>query len=467
MSTQGRAIARRGISRRDVLGTTAKLGIGASGLALAGGHLGARRAAAQTEISMMGWGSPLEKENVDKGLQTFQGQHPDVSVEWIHVPDDYETKLKTSLAGGTAPDVYWLSNPRDYVARGVVADITAQLQSDPVLGAPDYFIQPQEETRSTVDGKWYGIGSCWVLSHLYYNVDLFEAAGIDPPSPDPANAWTWEQFLEVSRRLTLDNSGKNPDQEGFDAEDIKQWGVFWSNYYITRDALIFSNGGTTFTDTYECKYNEPAAVEAIQAIADLTTVHHVAPQATAVTELGMDQNQMLASGRVAMVADGSWSLLDISQMGFRYGCAVLPYLKQPGTGTMAHLHVIHSDTDQPDASWQLLAYLSSDDYQRGLCHVGLWLPSHTSLHTPEGLATWLNPEVHPEGYELIATKYLKENATAFYYPAGFSEALQFVTTALDPVWIGAQTAEQALTSGVMDDVNRVLQENKELLDQQG
>jgi ABC-type glycerol-3-phosphate transport system substrate-binding protein len=69
------------------------------------------------------------------------------------------TKLKTSLAGGTPPDVFWATNPRDYVARGVVMDVTANVQADPALSAPDYFIQPQEQTRSTVNGKWYGIGS--------------------------------------------------------------------------------------------------------------------------------------------------------------------------------------------------------------------------------------------------------------------------------------------------------------------
>jgi ABC-type glycerol-3-phosphate transport system substrate-binding protein len=114
----------------------------------------------------------------------------------------------------------------------------------------------------------------------------------------------------------------------------------------------------------------------------------------------------------------------------------------------------------------LLAYLSSDDYQRGLCQVGLWLPSHTSLLTEEGLATWLTPEIHPEGYDLIATSYLQNHSKAFYFPAGFEEADQLITSALDPVWIGAQTAQAALAeSGVIDQVNEILQTNKAQLDE--
>jgi len=447
-----------------LIGNATKIGAGIAGLPLLA-HQTSRSALAATKISMMGWGSPLEKENVDKGMQAFQGLHPDIEVEWIHVPDDYATKLKTALAGGTPPDVFWATNPRDYIARGVVMDVTARIQADAALGAPDYFIQPQEQVRSTVNDKWYGIGSCWVLTHFYYNVELFEKAGVNPPSSDPAAAWTWDEFLTTARALTVDSSGKHPDQEGFNADDIQQWGVFWPTYYIQRDAMILSNGGTNYTDAYECKYGEPAAIEALQAIADLTNVHHVAPQGAVATQMGMDQNQMLASGRVALLADGSWALQDIAKMGFKYGCGVLPKMKQATTGALAHLHVIHKQTDQPDASWQLLSYLSSDDYQRGLCQVGLWLPSHNSLLTPDGLASWLTPDIHPEGYEQIATKYLRENSQAFYYPAGFEEADQLITSALDPIWIGDKTAEEAIVgSGVIDQVNRVLTENKERLD---
>ena len=43
--------------------------------------------------------------------------------------------------------------------------------------------------------------------------------------------------------------------------------------------------------------------------------------------------------------------------------------------------------------------------------------------------------------------------------------IEWITTALDPVWIGEQTAEQAIVeSGVLDQVNQILQENKERLD---
>src|SRR3954465_3060539 len=94
-------------------------------------------------ISMMGWGSILEKENVQKGLDLFQSKNPNIKVNWLHTPEDYETKLKTMLAGGTPPDVFWGSNMADYVSRGVVMDITDRVKSDPALGKATLFIGPK------------------------------------------------------------------------------------------------------------------------------------------------------------------------------------------------------------------------------------------------------------------------------------------------------------------------------------
>lgn len=469
MVRSGPSAAQRGISRRDLIGDSAKLGAGLSVASLAAGR-SIRSARAATEISMMGWGSPLEKENVEKGLKTFEEANPDIKVNWIHTPDQYETKLNTALGGGTPPDVFWSNNIADYVARGVLMDITANVQADPVLGAPDYFLQPQESERATVNGKWYGIGSCWVAPHIYYNADLLSEAGVTPPSYNAAEAWTWDQFIEVGRQLTKDSSGKHPGEDGFDKDNVEQWGISWPTYALARAAATYSNGGMTYSAEYTCKQGDPAAVEAVQAIADLTLVHTVAPAASLFTTTGMagssgmDPWTALATGRVAILIDGSWALQDISKLGFNFGCGVLPKLKEPATVAVAHCHVIDSSTKFPDESWKLLAYLSSDDYQRGLCAVGLWLPSHTSLLTPEGLATWITAGVHPEGYSAIATDYLLNYATALPYPAGYAEAERLITAALDPVWIGDATAAEALSADLIAQVDAVLADSKAKLD---
>ena len=467
------------LTRRAFLRRAGQLGLGAAGLSLlaacggspaapaTGGATAAPAAAAATApaaaasgevvtISMMGWGSILEKENVQKGLDLFQSKNPDIKVNWLHTPDDYDTKLKTMLAGGTPPDVFWGSNMADYVSRGVVMDITERVKSDPVIGKADYFIEPAEQNRAMINGKWYGIGSCWVVHHLYYNADLLSKAGVEPPPTDPAKAWAWDQFLANAQKLTVDSAGKHPNEAGFDKDNVQQWGVSWPTWSLPRDVMIYSNGGDAFTPDYKLHHSEPAAVDAIQQVADLANVHHVAPLAVTMQNLNLSGIQMLASQKLAILIDGSWLLQDIAKQTFKYGAGVLPKMKDAVTEAQAHMHMIHKDTKHPDEAWKLLAFLSSDDYQLGLIKVGLWLPSHTSLLTEEGIAKWLTPGVHPDGYKQIATDYLGKAARNYFYPAGFAEADQILTSALDPAWVGKVSVKDALTADVIGKAQAVL-----------
>lgn len=442
-------------AEQPAAGATAQTGEAAAGATTAPAQTGG-----EVTVSMLGWGSVLEKENVERNLKLFESKNPDIKVDWLHTPENYDTKLKTMLAGGTPPDLFWSGNMLDYVIRDQVLDITGYVQSDPVISKSDYFIQPQETDRATFNGKWYGIGSCYVIHHLYYNVDMLQKAGVEPPPTDAAGAWTWDQFVENARKLTLDAAGKHPGESGFDPNNVQQWGASWATWNLPRDVLVYSNNGDAFTKEGATKLGDPAAVEAFQALADLFNKHQVAPQAATMEQLGMSSAQMLASGRLAILCDGSWAVQDIAKLGFKFGCGVLPKLKTAVTEAQAHMHVISKGTKNPDAAWKLLAFLSSDDYQRDLCKVGLWLPSHTSLLTEEGLNSWLTPGVHPDGYRQIATDYLAKNSRIYPYPPGFAEANQLISAALDPVWIGQQAAEQAINADLIQQVNDALQKAK-------
>ncbi|MBX3070437.1 MAG: sugar ABC transporter substrate-binding protein [Thermomicrobiales bacterium] len=449
-------------SRRSFLGGAAALGAGAAGVGI---QLGDASAQDSTEISMMGWGSELEKQNVDNGLAAFQEQNPDITVDWIHIPvaEDQQVALKTAIAGGTAPDLFWSTPFRDFVALGAAMDVTEYLQADPVIGAPDYFLQPQEFERATVNDKWFGIGSCWVAPHIYYNADLLAEAGIDPPSSNPAEAWTFEEFKEYGRQLTFDADGRHPGDNGFDVDNVRQWGVSWPTFDIALAGAIYSNGGYTWGTDYTAGHGSPESIEAIQAIADLTNVDQIAPVPAVLSQMGTDW-QALATGNVAIIVQGSWSLQDIAKLDFNYGCGVLPVFQEPATVLLAHSHCISSTTEHPDEAWRLLAYLSSDEYQLGLIQAGLWLPSHTSLLTPEGIASWMTEGVHPEGYDQLVTDYVANYGHNLFYPAGYAEANEMIVSALDPVWIGAQTAQEALVdSGVLDELSAHLQEQQALM----
>jgi hypothetical protein len=65
--------------------------------------------------------------------------------------------------------------------------------------------------------------------------------------------------------------------------------------------------------------------------------------------------------------------------------------------------------------------------------------------TEEGLKTWMDPQVHPKGYEMIVKDYMEKAARTFVYPIGFAEAYSLISPAFDAVWIGDKTAKDAFT----------------------
>jgi multiple sugar transport system substrate-binding protein len=418
------------------------------------------------EITFMGWGATEEDEGVRAAIRTFEGAEPNIKVTWLHTPDNYGEKVLAMLAAGTPPDTAFVGSGgyQTDCRDGILLDITDQIKADPVIGAPGYFIEPQETERCTYKGRWYGIGSCWVAPHMYYNADIFEAEGIDPPSNDPAETWDWDHFLEVCQQLTVDVNGNHPGESGFDVDNVERWAVQWPTWSIPLHSAIQSNGGQWIdANTGLLAIDQPEATEALQAVADLMLVHQVMPQNTAFEALGMSNTQMLENGRMAMAIDGSWALAWITKIEATLGTATCPMLKVPATDMQAHLHCGYKDTKHPNEAWRWLRFLATEFYQLQFCKMGLWLPSQTDLMTEEGVSRWMTLRtapgmgVHPEGYDKIVADYVPNYGKVLYMPPGYPEADSIITPALDAIWVGDKTAEEAMAE-VVADANAILQE---------
>jgi len=417
-------------------------------------------------ITFTGWGGTEEDQGVKDAVVAFESETPDVKVTWIQIPTDYDTKVMSMVAAGTPPDTAFVTNAQfqTWAKNGLLMDITANLKADPVVGAPNYFIEPQETNRCTRDGKWYGIGSCWVAPHIYYNADIFEKEGIDPPSNDPAKAWDWPTFLDIAKKLTVDVNGKHPGEDGFDKENMERWAIQWPTWSIPLHAAIASNKGEWLNmSTGLFELDQQPAYDALQKIADLMLVENVNPRGTAFSALGLTNTQMLENGKLAMAVDGSWALSWITKINAKLGTAVLPKFLQPATDMQAHIHCPFSGSKFQDQSWKWIRFLGTEFYQLIFLKIGLWLPSQTALMTEEGMKKWYTLRtapgqgIHPEGYDLIVKDYVPKYGQVFYMPPGYVEAEALVTPGLDKVWIGDATADAAMKEAVPA-ANKILED---------
>ena len=141
-------------------------------------------------ISVSGWSLTTTPE-FQVLADGFHKQHPNVTVQ---VKDydaaNYATLLTADLAAGTAPDVVAIKQVTDMVtfaSGGQLVDVSDVKLSDGIKGASSY----------KLDGKQYAIPYRLDGNVLFYNKDLFKAAGV----PDPDGTWTWDDYTAAAEKL--------------------------------------------------------------------------------------------------------------------------------------------------------------------------------------------------------------------------------------------------------------------------
>jgi multiple sugar transport system substrate-binding protein len=410
-------------------------------------------------------GEPGTAEARPEEKEKFEAEHP--NIEWVQVEQAEAMsrleQLLALIAAGTPPDCARVESDvyRTFCKDDLLLGVSSNIQADPVLSKPDYWIQPQEKDRCEFEGEWYGIGSCWVAPHFYYNKELFDELGVEPPSNDPDEAWTWTEFLDVARQLTVDTSGKHPGEAGFDIDSVDRWGVYWPTWWIPLHAAVQSNG-VDWVDpkTGKVVLDSPAAMEAFQRIADLTLVDQVAPSAASFDALGMGEAEFLETKKVALYNTGSWALNWLWEIQGGLGTGVLPKMTRPATDMQAHIIVIVKETKHPNETWELIRFLASPWFQERYLTSGLWLPSQTALMTDEAIARWCTAPVHPPGYELIVTEYAPKYGHYLTMPVGYRKAEDTaLTPVFDKIWVGDAKAEEVLPDAVAE-ANRIMEEEQ-------
>jgi ABC-type glycerol-3-phosphate transport system substrate-binding protein len=293
------------------------------------------------------------------------------------IPD----KVTTLVAAGTPPEgshvhPQWLGS---MAARGLVVAIEPYVAKDRALNPSemlpallDYFRWP------TVGGRLYGLAYSSGPSVTFFNRTLFERLGVKPPDQwEREGAWTWETMRDVAIRLT---GG---------AGETKTWGwAFTTNLLNWLNVPIWGHGGDLWDkDLTRTRLGEPAAVEALQAYADLRTRYGVVaegPEALAVRDLvgGAEFPSAFHAGRAAMMYSGKGevpSLAALARPGFQPGVAPVPRGRRGRfVRNGPNSYLIVKDSRQPDAVYRLMAWMTTAAFQALQLAIGASVPVRRS-----------------------------------------------------------------------------------------
>ncbi|WZY34511.1 sugar ABC transporter substrate-binding protein [Bacillus sp. FSL W8-1122] len=311
-------------------------------------------------------------------IEEFEKEHPGIKVRLQTIPQgEIDQKLQTMIAGGNVPDV-WSPNWADsgfggYHKLGALKDLTPYIEQDPevVEGIDETLL----EIYRTEEGT-FGLPILSMGSFLYYNRDLFDAAGIEPPPTDwEDKSWDWDAMIEAAKAIT--ENDLPPTQ--------RVYGILNDNS-PNRDAWMF--GGDLFAEeTYETGElveptvtTNPRNYEAIQARYDLINKHEVMPPQSEVAALAQLSDPFL-SGRVGMVMKGGWGTRQYANTDLNWGLAAYPYTNED---RQIPLYVdpwsISEGSKHPEEAWEFLKFLMDPDKAaKWMVEMTLESPAHSEL----------------------------------------------------------------------------------------
>lgn len=373
---------RRIVAGLAVLSMVAGLTAGCGGESDTAGGSGNKDSDGAVTLNFAGWeASELETKAVKEGIAKFEKANPNIKIKYTATPyDDHVAKLASAAAGGALPDVMFIpaSSYRELVNKGTLLELTDKFDDSLPL---DDFTQSARDVME-IDGKVYGLTACTVSPVIYYNKDIFDAAGVEYPSMDYENAWTPEELLEVAKKLNSD--------------DIH--GLYNLDDANALNAGILSNGGTRFNENQtKSTVNNAEAKEVFETVKGFMDAG-VMPDSSILDSTGMTATQLFQTGKVAMLMDGTWGMQELATTDVNWGVAPLPSYGKSLTHGASHLHGIASTSKHPEEAWKFVQFLSGYEYQGELCASGLWLPNRHSMYTEDGLKKWYSEDVYPEGF---------------------------------------------------------------------
>jgi multiple sugar transport system substrate-binding protein len=406
------------------------------------------------------WGDQNEEVSTTNLLKVFMDKNPNIKVEGLRFGSntEFDQKITTLAAAGTLPDVstFYEPNVLTWGMSGKFVDLTSFYKKGPAKLDAIKFITP--------DGKIVGISVANEIQVIWYNKKIFDAAGLPYPPADPKKAWTWDQFVDVAKKLTKDANGKTPNDAGFDKDNIRTFGAWLQQWWMPWLTFAVANGGgLTTADGKKLIMDSPATIDAIQKMADLINVHHVSPVPKS-QQIPTAAATALLSGQVAMAMDGTWDLLSIGitkeQQGLDFGIGVLPKMKILATTSVGTPEVVYKSTKNLDAALTLLGFLMDPNSSLPLLQSGIWLPNEKQWYTdPALLQKWIGNPRHPPEYKTAVVDFALNysHQLPLYIVPTFAKMNDVIQASLDDVWLGQKSAADAIKNDIMPKITPIFQ----------
>jgi multiple sugar transport system substrate-binding protein len=354
----------------------------------------------EASIRFLVFGDPAEIDAFREVIDAYEEREPDTRIQLVEASDrsDLLARLSTSFAGGSPPDVF-LVNYRFYgqfAARGVLEPVEDRVAESEMFEEEDFYPQALDAFR------WNGELTCLPqnISSLvvYYNRDLFRRY----QAPEPRAGWTWAELVRTALQLTRDAQGL--PAAGPEAAETGRapavYGVGVEPSIIRLAPFVWSNGGRVVDDEERptrLTLDEPEALNAMQQLFDLRTVHGVTPTEEEVE--AEDDESRFANGRLAMVLSSRRATPTFRTItAFDWDVAPLPRLAEPAGILHSDAYCLAREGEHVDETWRFVEFALGPAGQEIVARTGRTVPSLVSVSRSEA---FLDPDAKPRHSEVF------------------------------------------------------------------
>jgi multiple sugar transport system substrate-binding protein len=357
----------------------------------------------------------------EEGLATivaaFEADNPGITVDVSTLPyGDYFTTLQTDLAAGTQADVFDIeySSFPSYVKDGVIA---------PLDGVDTSVYRASLAEAYAADGVQYALPSSFSDVVMFYNADLFDAAGVAYPTSD----WTWADEKAAAAKLTDQDAGVFGDYQPI-------------SFYEYYKAVAQAGGDFLNADGTAVAFDSPEGIAAAEWLVSKSgSVMPTVEQGAGTPDY---DSGLFASGNLAMWHTGIWMFGSLADASFNWDIAVEPGDSQKASAMFSNALAVSADTEQKEAAQKWAVFLTSS----------------SSMVETRLASGW---ELPPISDDTLLTSYLDQGAPANRQAVfdalenvalpptvatGQSEMQDIVTEELGEAAAGRKTVDEAVAS---------------------
>ncbi|TWK25534.1 putative ABC transporter substrate-binding protein YesO [Bacillus licheniformis] len=275
------------------------------------------------------------QKRVDAFNKKYASENVEAKIDFIPRSGNgggYEDKVNAALTTNTLPDVITLDGPNTaaYAKSGVIAPLDEYIKDQDDL-------LPSIKQQGTYQGKLYAIGVSESSVGIYYNKKMLKDAGVNLKTlPTVENPWTWDEFLELCKKLKNKYDKPAIDMQLQSKDEMLTYALL---------PFVWSAGGDVLSKDgkkAEGVFNDKLTVEAMTFIQTMLKEGY-----TTRTPV----KQAFETEKYPMKMSGVWTVTDMETNFPNVDYGVMPYPVSPKTKKLV----------SPSGSWQFAMTQTSEN----------------------------------------------------------------------------------------------------------